>query len=193
MITKLKARLSNAKSNPLPETKNTGSDDEDSVAEVPSLMATLSATLSNPKRLIGEQEMVHAILLGIQGTNTKFFKNKSNDDKIDLTKLSIDELQKNCKTSLKIECPSCGSDNTHSHNFTNFDFEIYAPLIFESLRIHFNIQTQKYSNEFLYKLCGISSKNNTETDSSNSNSNSLKSLELYTSFWKTLITNSKSG
>ena len=66
---KLRARLSNAKSHPLPDTKDIGKNDEDGdpIADEPSLGAALSATLTNPKRLIGEQEMVHAILLGIQG------------------------------------------------------------------------------------------------------------------------------
>ena len=139
----------------MPDTKDAGSDDEENGNShtrnrQPSLTAAISATLTNPKRLIGQKEMVHAILLGIQGTNKKVrLQNNKNDDKIDLSKLPSDELLKICKEYLKIECPSCGSDNTEPHKFSNFEFEIYAPKIFESLRVHLEFKIKIVMNIYV--------------------------------------------
>eukprot|EP01083_Nonionella_stella_P003891 11195_1 len=181
VILKLKAHLSNAKSHPLSDSKCTDSN-EDGSKDVPSLLdsvAALSATLTNPKRLIGQQEMVHSILLGIQVTNTKLFSIKGKNT-IDPTTITSKQLEKHCKDTIKLECPSCGSDLTKPHAFDNFSFESYAPLVFASLRVHFKLQKQINSSEYLHKLCGVSPPN-------------TLNLADHTSFWKTLITNSKSG
>eukprot|EP01083_Nonionella_stella_P151971 486454_1 len=191
MILKIKARLSNAKSHPLPDSKCADSDDEDVVKDVPSLrnsVAALSATLSNPKRLIGQEEMVHSILLGIQATNRKLSSNKT-DNTIDPTTIASKLLQKHCQETIKLECPSCGSDLTKPHSFDNFSFESFAPLVFASLRVHFKIQNELHSSDYLHKLCGVSPPNNDDNEQKQETLN----LTDHTSFWKTLITNSKSG
>eukprot|EP01083_Nonionella_stella_P101672 288414_1 len=192
VILKLKAHLSNAKSHPLSDSKCTDSN-EDGSKDVQSLrdsVAALSATLTNPKRLIGQQEMVHSILLGIQVTNTKLFSIKGKNT-IDPTTITSKQLQKHCKDTIKLECPSCGSDLTKPHAFGNFSFESYAPLVFASLRVHFKLQKQINSSEYLNKLCGVSPYNPGDNDQKRE-PNTLN-LADHTSFWKTLITNSKSG
>eukprot|EP01083_Nonionella_stella_P267113 902681_1 len=153
-------------------------------------VAALSATLTNPKRLIGQQEMVHSILLGIQATNTKLFSIKGKNT-IDPTTITSKQLEKHCKDTIKLECPSCGSDLTKPHAFGNFSFESYAPLVFASLRVHFKLQKQINSSEYLNKLCGVSPYNPGDNDQKQE-PNTLNFVEN-TSFWKTLITNSKSG
>lgn len=88
-------------------------------------------------------------------------------------------------------CPSCGSDNTDPHQYGNFDFEVYAPSIFQSLRIRFGLQSVEYTDEFLYKLCGIPSQFG--RNSNKSVGKEPVNLSDRIRNFKPMTTNSKSG
>ena len=192
MILKLKARLSNKSSiSTSPHINDTPDSEDDGGPGTPSLLQSLSANLQNPKRMIDQKEMIHALLFGIQSANKKLIVNNTLCKKgksQDLGTFSPSQLQENCKYSFKVICPHCGSDSTDSHEFSNFDFECFAPMVFEQIRLRFGFQSEEYSDEFVYKLSGISP----ETGKKSIGKEPLNLSECIKNF-KSMTTNSKSG
>ena len=77
--------------------------------------------------------MIQAILFGIHAVHRKKNALHNNNHRI--------KLEKRSKASMNMECPSSGSDSTPPHTFPNFYFEEFAPPIFQSLRVHFGIES----------------------------------------------------
>ena len=144
----------------------------------------VSSALSSSSKPPENTDMLRNILKGIKGAmTTRNSKNPYINSENGDININDDQLKQECKHSSILKVPN-----------GEFEFEEYSHKVFEILRGFkaFDLKGFKY----LYKLFGIELINKKQTNNGNMNGHKKNTVDIeYATkhFWKSLITNSKSG